>query len=73
MQKAFIWGLFYTAGKDGMLAHANGFVASGVQFTFDPGQQMPMFNSEEHLFFVDRSSWVTVNDYEFESQTDYIR
>jgi adenosine kinase len=59
-------GLISPDGKDGMLAHAEEFSKAGIPFIFDPGQQMPMFDAEELRFFVDRASWLTVNDYECE-------
>ncbi len=51
-------------GRDGMLAHAREFAEAGIPFLFDPGQGLPMFNGEELLDFIDKATWVAVNDYE---------
>ncbi len=51
-------------GRDGMIQHAEQFVAAGIPFVFDPGQGLPMFNGEDLLRFIDQASWVAVNDYE---------
>jgi adenosine kinase len=47
-----------------MLAHAQQLHAAGVPFIFDPGQQLPMFDGAELRHFVERASWVALNDYE---------
>jgi adenosine kinase len=47
-----------------MLQHAAQLHAAGIPFVFDPGQGLPMFDGQELLSFVERSSWVAVNDYE---------
>jgi adenosine kinase len=51
-------------GRDGMLEHARELAELGIPFMFDPGQGMPMFSGEELLAFVDRASYLAVNDYE---------
>lgn len=51
-------------GRDAMLQHAAQLHAAGIPFVFDPGQGLPMFDGQELLSFVERSSWVAVNDYE---------
>jgi len=51
-------------GRDGMLQHAEELAQADVPFIFDPGQGLPMFNGEELLGFVERASYVAVNDYE---------
>ena len=51
-------------GKDGMVQHATQCSEAGIPFMFDPGQGMPMFNGEELLDFVDKATYVCVNDYE---------
>ena len=53
-------------GRDGMLLHARQFADAGIPFIFDPGQGMPMFNGEELKDFIDKASYVAVNDYEAE-------
>jgi len=46
------------------LVHAADTAAAKIPFIFDPGQGLPMFDGEELRAFVDRASWVAVNDYE---------
>lgn len=57
-------GLVSPDGKEGMARHAEQFVAAGIPFIFDPGQGMPMFDGAELLDFVEKATWVTLNDYE---------
>jgi adenosine kinase len=59
-------GMVSPDGRQGMLEHAEQFVAAGIPFIFDPGQGLPQFGSEELLNFIDQSTWVCVNDYESE-------
>ena len=51
-------------GRDGMLQHAQELAALGIPFVFDPGQGLPMFSGEELLAFIDKATYVAVNDYE---------
>jgi adenosine kinase len=53
-------------GRDGMLLHATQFAEADIPFLFDPGQGLPMFNGEELRDFLDKASYVAVNDYEAE-------
>ena len=57
-------GIISPDGREGMLQHAKEFHERGIPFVFDPGQGLPMFNSEELLNFVKQADFVTVNDYE---------
>ncbi|MBI3526310.1 MAG: carbohydrate kinase family protein [Betaproteobacteria bacterium] len=57
-------GIIAPDGRDGMLQHAQEFHAAGIPFIFDPGQQLPMFNGEELLNFMQLADYCTVNDYE---------
>ncbi len=57
-------GMVSPDGKAGMTQHARQFVEAGIPFIFDPGQGMPMFDGEELLDFIDKATWITVNDYE---------
>ncbi len=57
-------GIVSPDGRDGMLQHAREFEEAGIPFIFDPGQGLPMFNGEELSAFIDRATYVTVNDYE---------
>lgn len=51
-------------GRDGMLQHARELSELGIPFMFDPGQGLPMFSGDELLSFVERASYLAVNDYE---------
>lgn len=53
-------------GREGMLLHARQFAEAGIPFLFDPGQGLPMFSGEELGDFLDKASYVAVNDYEAE-------
>jgi adenosine kinase len=57
-------------GRDGMLKHARDCAALGVPFMFDPGQQLPMFNGEELIRFIEQATYLAANDYEFEMVMD---
>ena len=57
-------GMISPDGRQGMLDHADQFVAAGIPFVFDPGQGLPMFDGDELNAFVDKASWIAVNDYE---------
>lgn len=57
-------GLISPDGRDGMLSHATEFAERQIPFMFDPGQGLPMFGGEELRDFVEKATWVTVNDYE---------
>jgi adenosine kinase len=58
-------GIVAPDGRDGMIRHAAGFATAGVPFIFDPGQAMPLFGGEDLKAFIEKASWVTVNDYEW--------
>lgn len=57
-------GIVAPDGRQGMLEHAQQFAAAGIPFIFDPGQGLPMFGGEELRTFIERATWVAVNDYE---------
>lgn len=63
-------GIIAPDGRDGMLQHAEQFAARGIPFVFDPGQGLPMFSGAELNAFIERASYVTVNDYEAKLLTD---
>lgn len=63
-------GIVSPDGRDGMLQHADQFAEAGIPFIFDPGQGMPMFNGEELSQFIEKATWVTVNDYEWQMMQD---
>jgi adenosine kinase len=51
-------------GRDAMLRHAEQLHAAGIDFIFDPGQGLPMFDGMELKRFIAQASWVALNDYE---------
>ncbi len=53
-------------GRDGMVLHATQFAEAGLPFIFDPGQGLPMFGGEELKDFIEKATYVAVNDYESE-------
>lgn len=57
-------GMVSPDGRDGMLQHAMEFAEAGIPFIFDPGQGLPMFDGDELMDFIDKATWVSVNDYE---------
>lgn len=57
-------GIIAPDGREAMWAHAEQMHAAGIPFVFDPGQQLPQFDGDELRAFIDRASWVAVNDYE---------
>ena len=59
-------GIVAPDGKEGMIAHAEQFAEAGIPFVFDPSQSLPLFDGEELRRFIERASWLTVNDYEWE-------
>ena len=63
-------GIVSPDGKDGMVQHAAQFAEAGIDFIFDPGQGLPMFNGEELKRFIDQAAYVTVNDYESQLMLD---
>jgi adenosine kinase len=63
-------GIVAPDGRDGMVQHASEFVHAGIPFIFDPGQGLPMFNGEELMDFIDKATWLTVNDYEWQLISD---
>lgn len=52
--------------REAMLLHAQQFAEANIPFIFDPGQGIPLFNGEEFRDFIDKASYVAVNDYEAE-------
>jgi len=57
-------GLVGPHGRDAMIQRADEFAAAGIPFIFDGGQAMPMFDGADLLRFIEKASWVVVNDYE---------
>ncbi|MBI5720120.1 MAG: carbohydrate kinase family protein [Burkholderiales bacterium] len=57
-------GIIAPDGREAMWQHANQLHEAGIPFIFDPGQQLPQFNGEEHRAILGKASWVALNDYE---------
>jgi adenosine kinase len=57
-------------GREAMLLHATQFAEAGLPFIFDPGQGLPMFAGEELKDFIEKATYVAVNDYESEMLMD---
>ncbi len=57
-------GIIAPDGRDGMWQHAHQMFEAGIPFVFDPGQQLPQFNGDEHKEILSLARWVALNDYE---------
>jgi adenosine kinase len=57
-------GIIAPDGREAMWLHAHQFATAGISFIFDPGQQLPVFNGEEHKQLIGMADYVAVNDYE---------
>ncbi len=57
-------GIIAPDGRDAMWQHAHQMAEQNIPFIFDPGQQLPQFNGEEHREIIGLARWVAVNDYE---------
>jgi len=57
-------GIISPDGRDAMWEHAHQFKQAGIGYIFDPGQQLPVFNGQEHQQLIEMADYVTVNDYE---------
>jgi len=57
-------GVVAPDGREGMLQHATQFAEAGIPLLFDPGQGLPMFDGAELIDFIDKATWIAVNDYE---------
>jgi adenosine kinase len=59
-------GIVSPDGRQAMIDHADQFAEEGIPFIFDPGQGLPLFGGEDLKRFIDKATWVCVNDYECE-------
>ncbi len=57
-------GIIAPDGRDAMWQHAHQMRQHGIPFIFDPGQQLPQFNGDEHREILGLARWVALNDYE---------
>jgi adenosine kinase len=57
-------GIVSPNGRDAMVQHAKAFADRGIEFIFDPGQAMPLFNGDDLLAFLKQATWATFNEYE---------
>jgi adenosine kinase len=62
--KAASFGIVAPDSHAAMMQHAREFAEGGIDFIFDPGQAMPLFNGEEFRSLIEMAQFVTVNDYE---------
>ncbi len=60
-----VLGLVSPNEKQAMLEHARQFHALGTPFIFDPGQALPLFTASELNELIERSTWMTLNWYEW--------
>ena len=58
-------GIVAPDGRQAMIEHAAQFESAGIPFIFDPGQGLPMFSGEDLVQFLERATWMAVNDYEW--------
>ncbi|MGQ3004378.1 MAG: PfkB family carbohydrate kinase, partial [Hydrogenophaga sp.] len=49
-------------GRDAMILHAEQFADAGLPFIFDPGQGLPMFGGDDLKAFIEKATYVAVND-----------
>ena len=68
--KGITIGIVSPDGRQGMLDHAAQFDDGDIPFIFDPGQGLPMFDGDELKDFIDKATWVCVNDYESQMLQD---
>ena len=64
-------GILSPDGRQGMLEHASQFAEAGIPFIFDPGQGLPMFGGDELKSFIDKATWISVNDYELQMMQEH--
>jgi len=64
-------GIIAPDGREGMFQHARECKEAGIPFLFDPGQGMPMFNSEELMQFIEMADYMALNDYEAQLMQEY--
>ena len=65
-EKDIAIGIVAPDGRDGMIAHANGFADAGIPFIFDPGQALPLFDAKDLKRFVQQATWAAANEYEWQ-------
>jgi len=53
-------------GRQGMIEHCQQLADAKIDFIFDPGQGLPMFDGKDLLGFIEQATYVAVNDYEGE-------
>jgi len=53
-------------GRQGMIEHCQQLADAHIDFIFDPGQGLPMFDGKDLLSFIEQATYVAVNDYEGE-------
>lgn len=64
VRKDIAIGIIAPDGRIAMGDHAQQMYEAGIPFIFDPGQQLPQFDGDEHRQMLGMARWVAVNDYE---------
>ncbi len=57
-------GIIAPDARQAMLDHAAQLAAAGVDFVFDPGQALGLFDADDLRLFVAQATWAVFNDYE---------
>lgn len=57
-------GIIAPDGRDAMIERSWQFADAGIPFIFDPGQGLPMFEGPDLVGFLERATWLAMNDYE---------
>ncbi len=57
-------GIISPNSYEAMTQNSNDFFKRDINFIFDPGQALPMFNSKDLSKFISRATWIAVNEYE---------
>ncbi|MGC8467416.1 MAG: carbohydrate kinase family protein [Acidithiobacillus sp.] len=58
------WGIVAPDGLTAMVQHLSDLVEAGVHTIFDPGQGLPLFDSDTLRTLIDKADYLTVNSYE---------
>jgi adenosine kinase len=59
-------GIISPNSHHAMTQNANDFFERKINFIFDPGQALPMFNRSDLSDFISKATWIAVNEYEGE-------
>ncbi len=59
-------GIISPNSHHAMTKNSDDFFDQNINFIFDPGQALPMFNSADLIKFITKATWLAVNEYESE-------